>query len=60
MPTYEYECGECKHEWASEQSIKDDPEKRCPKCGKETAKRLISRSGFILQGGCWSTDGYSK
>lgn len=57
--TYEYACTSCNHEWESEQSIKDEPLKVCPNCGKETAKRLISKSSFVLQGSGWAKDNYS-
>jgi putative FmdB family regulatory protein len=44
MPTYIHIClnEACNHEWEDYYSIKDDPPTTCPKCGKETAKRLIS------------------
>jgi putative FmdB family regulatory protein len=44
MPTYDHICEnkECNHEWEDSYSIKVDPPKNCPKCGHETAKRLIS------------------
>ncbi len=59
--TYDYVCVECGHTWEQEQSIKSNPEKVCPKCGKETAKRLISANGsFILVGGGWAAGGYSS
>lgn len=60
MPTYEYLCEECRHEWEMEQSIKADPLTICTKCKKETAKRLISKSAFILEGGGWAKDSYGK
>jgi putative FmdB family regulatory protein len=61
MPTYEYVCTSCEHEWEEDQSIKDAAIKVCPECKEETAKRLISGgSGFILSGNCWSKDGYGK
>jgi putative FmdB family regulatory protein len=61
MPTYEYACKSCAHEWETEQSIKDDPLKECPKCHQETAARQISRgTGFILKGGGWYSDLYSS
>lgn len=43
MPTYAHECTEesCKHEWEDFYSITTDPPKVCPKCNKETAKRLV-------------------
>jgi putative FmdB family regulatory protein len=59
--TYEYACGACGHEWEAEQSIRDEPLKKCPKCGKPQAKRQISRgAGFILKGGGWYADGYGS
>ena len=61
MPTYEYACTSCGHEFELEQSIKDDPINECPKCKNATAKRQISRgTGFILKGGGWYSDLYSS
>ena len=61
MPTYEYACKSCAHEWEAEQSIKEDPLKECPKCHQETARRQISRgTGFILKGGGWYSDLYAS
>ncbi len=60
MPTYEYACSSCDHQWEAEQSIKDDALKTCPKCHADTAKRQISRgTGFILKGGGWYSDLYA-
>lgn len=56
---YEYECQTCKHTWEVEQKISDDPVKKCPKCKKLKAKRLISGgSSFVLKGGGWANEGY--
>jgi putative FmdB family regulatory protein len=61
MPTYEYLCTSCGHEWEFEQSIKDEPQKLCQKCNQATARRQISRgTGFILKGGGWYSDLYSS
>jgi putative FmdB family regulatory protein len=61
MPTYEYACSSCKHEWELEQSIKEDAITECPSCHNPTAKRQISRGGgFILKGGGWYADLYSS
>lgn len=61
MPTYEYLCTSCGHEWEFEQSIKDAPQKICQKCNNETARRQISKGvGFILKGGGWYSDLYSS
>ncbi len=45
MAIYDHVCEACNHEWEDEYSIKEDPPKECPKCGKETVKRLISLCG---------------
>src|SRR5215831_18933659 len=59
--TYEYACAACGHEWEAEQSIREEPLKKCPHCGKLQAKRQISRgAGFILKGGGWYADGYGS
>jgi putative FmdB family regulatory protein len=61
MPTYEYACRTCAHEWEFEQSIKDDPLTECPQCHNATARRQISRGGgFILKGGGWYSDLYAS
>ena len=61
MPTYEYVCEACKHAWELEQRMVDDAIKKCPKCKKQKAKRMISGgSNFILKGGGWYSDLYSS
>ena len=61
MPTYEYGCTACGSEWEELQRITEPPIEVCPKCGKNTAHRLISAgTGFILKGGGWSSDLYSS
>ena len=61
MPTYDYQCGACKHEWELFQSMNDSPVKRCPKCKKQKAKRLLGLgAGLIFKGtGFYETD-YKK
>jgi len=61
MPTYEYACTSCGHEWEAEQSIKANALTDCPSCKAKSAKRQISKSaGFILKGGGWYSDLYSS
>lgn len=57
MPTYEYECSSCGHNFEVSQNITAKPLKICPKC-KGQVKRLISSgAGFIFKGsGFYSTD----
>lgn len=58
MPTYEYGCEACGETWELEQRITESPIKKCPKCGKMKARRLISGGTFMLKGGGWYADGY--
>lgn len=60
MPVYEYVCKACDHEFEREQRISDPPAKKCPSCGARQAKRLISRTSFLLKGGGWYSDLYSS
>ena len=58
MPTYEYACRLCEHEFEVFQSMKDDPLSRCPSCGEDGLKRLIGLgAGIIFKGsGFYETD----
>ena len=58
MPTYEYRCGACGHEFEEFQSITAAALKKCPNCGKNKLARLISASaGVIFKGsGFYETD----
>jgi len=58
MPTYEYVCDACGHEFEEVQKISDPPIDRCPKCKKRKAHRLISQGNFILKGGGWYVTDY--
>ena len=60
MPTYEYRCNACSHEFEAEQRISEDPLKKCPECGKSKLERLISATAFHLKGGGWYKDLYSS
>ena len=58
MPTYDYKCDACDHTWEEFQSIKAEPTKKCPSCGRKKAKRLIGAgAGLIFRGsGFYLTD----
>lgn len=58
MPTYEYICDACKHEFEAFQSITAEPITKCPECGKKKVRKLISAgAGFIFKGsGFYITD----
>ena len=61
MPTYEYACSACGHQWEQVQRIVEAPIEVCPKCATKAAHRLISGgTNFILKGGGWYSDLYSS
>jgi putative FmdB family regulatory protein len=61
MPTYEYECLKCGHQFEQFQSITAKPLKTCPKCGKKVRRLLGSGAGIIFKGsGFYQTDYRSK
>jgi putative FmdB family regulatory protein len=53
MPFYEYECSSCRYYSEVLQKISDKPLKKCPSCGKNTFKKLISAPVFRLKGSGW-------
>jgi putative FmdB family regulatory protein len=58
MPTYEYVCPPCGHEFEKFQSMNDEPVKVCPACRKRQVKRKIGMgAGLIFKGsGFYETD----
>ena len=66
MPTYEYVCDACEHEFEEFQSMSAKHLKKCPACGKNKLRRLIGTgAGIIFKGsGFYETDyrsdGYNK
>ena len=61
MPTYEYECKSCGHNFDYFQGMKDEPLKVCPECGKELRRLINGGTGIIFKGGgFYTTDNNSK
>lgn len=58
MPTYEYKCEGCGHQFEQFQSITARPLRKCPTCKKDRLVRLIgSGAGIIFKGsGFYQTD----
>ena len=58
MPTYEYECGNCGHQFEEFQYMSEKPLRKCPQCAKMKLQRLIgSGAGIIFKGsGFYETD----
>ncbi|MFI4914224.1 MAG: FmdB family zinc ribbon protein [Steroidobacterales bacterium] len=53
MPIYEYECSSCRYYAEVMQKITEAPLRKCPSCGKNTFKKLISAPVFRLKGSGW-------
>ncbi len=48
MPTYQYLCNGCGHEFEKFQSIKSNSLRKCPECRKMQLTRLIGAGGGII------------
>ena len=48
MPTYDYRCGACGHEFDELQSFSEPPLTKCPKCKKNKLERLFGGGGAII------------
>ena len=53
MPFYEYQCPHCGYDEEVLQKITDKPLKKCPNCGKNGLKKLMSAPVFRLKGSGW-------
>ena len=66
MPTYDYICDTCSHEFEAFESIKADAQTVCPECGKPTLRRKIGAGAAILFKGSgfyqtdYRSDSYKK
>lgn len=58
MPTYEYICKSCDHEFEEFQSMSAGALRKCPACGKNALERKIGLGGGIIfkGGGFYETD----
>ena len=65
MPTYDYRCRKCGHQFELFHSMSDDTLRRCPKCRGRAAKVPSGGAGLLFKGsGFYITDyrspGYHK
>jgi putative FmdB family regulatory protein len=66
MPTYDYRCTACEHEFEEFQSMTAPVLKKCPKCGKNTLERLIGTGAALMFKGSgfyitdYRSDSYKK
>lgn len=48
MPTYDYRCDACEHEFELFQSIKDKQKRKCPACGRQKLRRLFGTGAAVV------------
>lgn len=53
MPIYEYQCEQCDYHFDKLQKIKDQALRKCPQCGADALKKLVSAPSFKLTGSGW-------
>ena len=58
MPTYDYVCDACDHEFELFQSITEVVKKKCPKCKKPKLRRLFGTGAAVMfkGSGFYTTD----
>lgn len=57
MPTYQYRCSHCGHEFEEYQSIIDEPIEKCPNCSEKPQRVISGGAGFLFKGsGFYITD----
>lgn len=59
-PTYDYSCASCKHKFERLEKMNAKGLKKCPKCNKKKAKRLLGPGNFILKGDGFYNTTYRK
>ncbi len=52
MPTYDYECTKCHHQFELNHGINDKPELSCPEC-EAAVKKVFAANGIIFKGSGW-------
>lgn len=66
MPTYDYRCNACDHEFELFQSMSAGVKKKCPECGKIALERLIGTGAAVMFKGSgfyetdYRSDSYKK
>src|SRR5215218_4362810 len=48
MPTYEYHCDGCEHDFEEFQYFSEDPLTKCPSCKKKKLRRLFGTGASII------------
>lgn len=66
MPTYDYVCDACDHEFELFQQISEPVKRKCPECGKQKLRRLFGTGAAVVFKGSgfyetdYRSDSYKK
>lgn len=66
MPTYDYQCDSCDHEFELFQQISEPVKRKCPECGKLKLRRLFGTGAAVMFKGSgfyetdYRSDSYKK
>jgi len=61
MPTYDYRCKKCRHQFEAFQAISADPLTECPVCGGNVERLIGGGAGLVFKGsGFYITDYKNK
>jgi putative FmdB family regulatory protein len=60
MPSYDYDCESCGHNFELFQSITEPPAEKCPKCGGKVRRRIHGGVGLIFKGSGFYLTDYKK
>lgn len=60
MPIYEYQCENCGYQFEQMQKISENSLIKCPSCGEDGLKKLVSATAFHLKGSGWYKTDYAS
>ena len=60
MPTYEYKCDQCGHQFEKFQKMTDTPLKKCPECNGPVHRLISSGVGVIFKGSGFYKNDYER
>ena len=60
MPLYEYQCDKCHHRFEIIQNFSARPVRKCPKCGRNGVRKLLSSPAVHFKGSGWYVTDYAR
>ena len=60
MPTYEYACRACDHNFEIVQSFSEDTLTTCPACEQDALRKVYNAAGIIFKGDGWHVKDYAS